>query len=63
VRRYRPFLIYNPAKGWGFYPNHYASPLTSRSIGSNRKVMRRPIGWFATAQMAAIFEAAERRPV
>lgn len=56
MRRYRPFLVYNPGKGWGFYHNRNASPLTAKNIGDARKTMRRLVGWFPTAEIAAMFE-------
>lgn len=64
MRRYRPFLVYNPKRGWAFYPNHYVTPLTSKSLGSvqSRKIMRQRVGWFTTAALAAMFEKAERKP-
>jgi len=54
MRRYRPFLVFNPAKGWAFYPNPGVSSFTRRTLGS--KAMRPPIGWFVSAELAAIFE-------
>lgn len=61
MRKYRPFLIYNPAKGWAFYLNTATvSPLTSRNIGGHRKKLRKVVGWFVTADLAIMFEARSR---
>lgn len=63
MRKYRPFLIYNPKRGWAFYPNHGTNPLTYKNVGSvpGRKVMRQQIGWFLDPTTAIQFEKAERR--
>jgi hypothetical protein len=61
MRRYRPFLIYNPKYGWAFYLNHATSPLTYKNIGTHRKEMRKRVGWFLDPSMAIMFEKAERR--
>jgi hypothetical protein len=56
VRRYRPFLVYNPTRGWAFYRNPQVTNYTHKTIGSHRKTMRELIGWFPTAEIAARFE-------
>ena len=56
MRKYKPFIIYNPRKGWAFYVNRTVTPLTSRNIGNHRKTMRHIVGWFNSAQLACIFE-------
>ena len=57
VRRYRPFLIYQPAKGWAFYPNHYTNPYTSRNCP---RFKSRQIGWFLDPAVAIMMERRER---
>jgi hypothetical protein len=62
MRRYRPFLIYNPSKGWAFYPNRATSSLTYKNVGTpkGRRVFRTLIGWFHDAPTAALFERTQR---
>lgn len=58
MRKYRPFLIYNPRLGWAFYPNRYTSPYTSRNCP--RKTILRPVGWFVSPRFAIMMERRER---
>jgi hypothetical protein len=63
TRRYKPFLVFNPSRGWAFYRNTGVSSLTTKNIGTgkSRKIMRERIGWFLTAELAAMFEQVANR--
>ncbi len=60
MRKYRPFLIYNPRLGWAFYLNHSVAPFTTKNVGTHRKTMRPRVGWFLDPEIAIQFEQAAR---